>query len=87
MCECLPGGGVMGHHTLIVEFHIKFETADFTEQHVSFVHHQVQLCPQFVNLLALLIDDVHALLQRNANVVRCVTAVYLMAAQSIGGLL
>jgi len=39
MCTCLPGGGVMGHHALIIEFHIKFETANFTEQHVPFIHH------------------------------------------------
>lgn len=84
ICIRLPGI-VISHHPLIVEFHVKFQTTHFTEQHVSFVHYQIQLGSQIVNLLALLIDDSQALFQRNANVVCSVAAVRLAAAQSIGG--
>lgn len=82
----------MRQHALVVQLHVKLKTADFTEQHVPFVHHQVQLRPQVVDLLALLVDDLHALLQRNAvggGIRLCSVAALLRlpAAQSIGGLL
>lgn len=83
----LPGG-VLGHQALVVELHVELEPADFTEQHVPLVHDQVELRPQVVDLLALLVDDLHSLLQRDTADVGRVTAVHrLAAAQSIGGLL
>lgn len=88
------GGGVLGQTALIVQLHVKLEPADFGQQHVPLAHHQVQLCPQLVDLLALLFDDIQALVQRDVHGVRRVMAaaaatvlLRLSAARPVDGLL